>query len=282
MTARRKCKVKGNRESHAGEQRAEQDAANACGPIPYSLTLYTRDNALFVDAFDKEMAMTDPLDYWREYLDPTPFLDDPLWRPGSTLMAVANKLAAVTTMLGTLDADHPDETEIGLGVANMAAAYGLAVLAAFGVVDGDEPVPPILNFKMAQVGVGNLLRHVEFQIDLLRDAVRQEDAQNDTAPAAPSPSSGLVIDRDKFEISYKGKSCELGNTLSFRLLERFSQARGVFLTIKILIDDVWKGKEVSDEAVQRQVSILRDKLKNAGIDGIEFEAQPDVYRMILR
>ncbi len=91
----------------------------------------------------------------------------------------------------------------------------------------------------------------------------------------------MVIDRDRFEISYKENSCALGNTLSFHLLERFSQARGVFLTIKTLIDDVWKGKEVSNEAVQRQISTLRDKLKDAGIDGIKFEAQRDTYRMIL-
>jgi len=225
--------------------------------------------------------MNDPLDLWREYLDPTPFRDNPDVR-SSALMAVADKLAAVANMLGTLHGDDADEREYGLGLAGMAATYGLAALSHFEPLDRDSPVPPPVNLTMAHVGVEKLLATVEFQIELMRDDMRQEDAQHDTAPVAPPTSGGLVIDRAKFEIWYKGKSCTLRNTLSFCLLERFSQARGTFLTIKTLIDDVWKGKNVSNEAVQRQISILRAKLKKAGIDGIELEAQPDVYRMILR
>ena len=43
----------------------------------------------------------------------------------------------------------------------------------------------------------------------------------------------------------------------------------------------WKGKAVSNEAVQRQISTLRTKLKAAGIEGIDFKAEGDTYRMIL-
>ncbi len=135
--------------------------------------------------------MTNRLAIWQCELDPTPFRDNPHVRP-SALMAVADKLKAVANMLGTLDTA---QTEYGLAVANMAAAYGLAALAAFGVVDGEEPVPPILNLQMAHLAMRNLLANVEFQIELLRDRGRQEDAQRNTAPIAPPPSGGLVIDR---------------------------------------------------------------------------------------
>jgi DNA-binding winged helix-turn-helix (wHTH) protein len=95
--------------------------------------------------------------------------------------------------------------------------------------------------------------------------------------------NGLIIDRSKFTVSYKGRSCFLGNSKPFQLLERLSEARGNYLSLGELIQDVWKGKHISNEAVQRQASILRCSLKAAGIEDIVIDgSQPDHYRLILR
>ena len=60
--------------------------------------------------------------------------------------------------------------------------------------------------------------------------------------------------------------------MAFRLIQRFAVARGLYLSLGKLIQDVWFDKEVSDEAVQRQVSTLRAKLRAAGVKGIEFQS----------
>jgi hypothetical protein len=93
---------------------------------------------------------------------------------------------------------------------------------------------------------------------------------------------GLVIDRGRFCVTYKGKCCDLKNTMAFRVIERLAHARGVFLTVKELMCDLWGDKVVSDEAVQRQVSFVRCKLRDAGIEGVVLQTQHDSYRLILR
>ena len=61
--------------------------------------------------------MNDPLGLWWSELDPTSFLNDPLSRPASALIDTADKLQTMTTMVGTLTADHSDERNtVGRGV----------------------------------------------------------------------------------------------------------------------------------------------------------------------
>jgi hypothetical protein len=227
------------------------------------------------------MNATDPLAPWRKALDATPILTYPLRRPGSTLMGVAHRLGAVLNYLSTLDADH---SESGLVVANIAVDYTFSILEFLRLESNDGPMPPIINLEMARLAIANLRATVRGHLEAWQQAAYQDDdepAEPHTTPNNPSSSNKLVVDRSTFTVTYKDKSCFLGNKRAFWLLERCQHARGTFLSIKTLIDDVWKGKEVSDEAVQRQISTLRTTLKTAGIDGIDFEVQGDTYRLIL-
>ena len=94
----------------------------------------------------------------------------------------------------------------------------------------------------------------------------------------------LVIDRDRFTVTYKGKPCFLGNTMAFQVIERLAKAaaRRVFLSLGTLKQDFWAGRDISDEGVQRQISTLRSKLEADGVKGIEFESERKHYRLILR
>jgi DNA-binding response OmpR family regulator len=94
--------------------------------------------------------------------------------------------------------------------------------------------------------------------------------------------NSLIIDRSTFSILYKGKPCDLGNTMAFRLIERLAEDKGIYLDIGTLIRDVWQDKEISEGAVQHQIGTLRKKLRKAGITGIVFQCQPKHYRLILR
>jgi hypothetical protein len=104
-----------------------------------------------------------------------------------------------------------------------------------------------------------------------------------TKSKATTGTNGLVIDRSRFKVSYKGRSCFLGNSKPFQLLERFSKARDTYLNVSVLMHDVWLNNPIQGETVQRHVSILRKKLKKAGIEDIVIDgSQPDHYCLILR
>lgn len=230
--------------------------------------------------------MANSLAYWRHHLDPRPILAHPHVPLASTLMGVADSLGAVLNLLATLSDDRAEEKDFGVAVAGMAVDYTLKVLRHVGLGD-DSPAPPLLNLKMAGIALENLLATVEFYLaewrEGLRDQPHDESAAVPEAPDTPAATpSGLIIDPGTFTVTYKGKPCYLGNTMAFWLIERLGRARGVFLTIRELIQDVWKGKAVSDGAVQHQVSNLRTAFRAAGIEGIEFESQPDCYRLLLR
>ena len=112
------------------------------------------------------------------------------------------------------------------------------------------------------------------ELTTLLDDIRRQDHK--------PKGDGVIIDRCTFSISYKRKTCALGNTMAFRLIERLNNAKGFYVDIDTLIRDVWKNKVVSDGAVQHQIGTLRKKLRKAGIAGIVFECEPKHYRQILR
>lgn len=104
------------------------------------------------------------------------------------------------------------------------------------------------------------------------------------ASSASSASTGpkLVIDRDTFTAWYNGEKCFLGNTIPFKVLVRLNQRPGTFVRIASLIDDVWGDVDTEDATVQRTVSSLRKKLKDAFGEQVTIDGeQQDHYRLIL-
>jgi DNA-binding response OmpR family regulator len=116
------------------------------------------------------------------------------------------------------------------------------------------------------------------------------------ATAAPSTDSTtrrcvdigaveLIVDRDTFSVRYRGLECFLGFTMDFLLLERFQRSRGIYLSIRTLMQDVWPlGKVIDDATVQKTVSNLRKKLKAKELsDKIVIDgSQRGHYRLVLR
>jgi hypothetical protein len=101
------------------------------------------------------------------------------------------------------------------------------------------------------------------------------------APSTPGPNK-LVIDRDTFTVWYGGKPCKLGNTKPFQLIERLNKKPGAYVSVKMLIDDVWRDEETEKATVQKTVSNLRQELKATDITGVEIDgSQPNYYALIL-
>jgi len=227
--------------------------------------------------------MTDPLAIWRNALDPKPILNDPFVRPGSTLMAVENKLTAVQNFLGTLNDDHPEH---GLAVAGMAVDFTFSVLAHLGLEDGGDPTPPITNRDMGRLAVKNLRATVRGHIEAWQRAAENDDDESeaiattqDEAEAAPATQGeaeeapqDLIIDHERFTIRYKGRPCELGNTYAFHLFVRLAEDRGVPVSHHTLAEAVWGDDLTLPATIHKQVSLLGQALRDANIDDVVIDS----------
>lgn len=77
-------------------------------------------------------------------------------------------------------------------------------------------------------------------------------------------SRNFFVDRSRLTVTFRGKSCFLGNTLPFRFLERLAEKPNTFVPHEELLTDVWEGNR-SDAAVRSVVKTLRRKLRDAGL-----------------
>jgi hypothetical protein len=101
--------------------------------------------------------------------------------------------------------------------------------------------------------------------------------------AAAAGGAGVEFDDDLFEARVNGKACPLGNTREYALLKRLARRPGTFVSVNDLRRDVWGDEETEKNTVQRTVSNLRRKLRDAGITGAEIDGkQPGSYRLVLQ
>jgi DNA-binding response OmpR family regulator len=99
----------------------------------------------------------------------------------------------------------------------------------------------------------------------------------DAEPGRPE----FAVDPTRFEARYGAARCFLGNGLEFRLLARLLRARGQFVSVHTLRDDVWGDDHTEKNTIQRTVGNLRRKLRTELSAGIDIEAEPDHYRLAL-
>ena len=106
-------------------------------------------------------------------------------------------------------------------------------------------------------------------------------ALGDREPPLASPSQP-VADRNRFEVRFGNRGCELGNTKEFLLFERLLKARGNYLSVDTLRGDVWGDPHVEKHSIHRVVYNLRRKLKESGIVEIVLDGkQRDHYRLVV-
>jgi DNA-binding response OmpR family regulator len=84
----------------------------------------------------------------------------------------------------------------------------------------------------------------------------------------PPPRNGSarsqITDRANFSVRWGNRTCRLGNTLAFKLLDRLAQRPGLYLHYDKLLSEFWDC-HTSPEAVRSTVKILRRKLRAAGM-----------------
>jgi hypothetical protein len=146
-----------------------------------------------------------------------------------------------------------------------AALAGVVRRESEGIVEWCHPLNCLLSVLCGRAG-------------RQRAALQPSDAAAAPAEETPRP---LVLDEETFEAHYGKAACFLGNTMEFHVLARLIRSTGRFVAVNSLRDDVWPHGEAEKNTIQRTVSNLRRRLREAGIDVIIDGSQKDYYRLIL-
>jgi DNA-binding response OmpR family regulator len=125
-----------------------------------------------------------------------------------------------------------------------------------------------------QRGLRNLVETFVTQLGLLENTytlLSQELALDPLNPFEPFSKSlqfgrsrRFVVDQSSLSVKYRGRSCFLGNTLTFRFIARLAERPNAYVSHDELLVDVWEGNR-SDAAIRSVVKMLRRKLRSAGL-----------------
>jgi len=68
--------------------------------------------------------------------------------------------------------------------------------------------------------------------------------------------------------------------MEWRLLQRLNLRPGLFVSVQALREQVWQDEHTEKYTIQRTVSNLRRKLRDAGMEGVEIDGkEKDHYRL---
>jgi DNA-binding response OmpR family regulator len=99
--------------------------------------------------------------------------------------------------------------------------------------------------------------------ELSLDPASYSQAHSGRQPAQTTQPD-VTVDPATLTVSFRGKSCFLGNSLPFRLLRRLARRPDTYVTYEELLSDVWEGSR-SEDAVRSVVKTLRKRLRVAGM-----------------
>jgi DNA-binding response OmpR family regulator len=93
----------------------------------------------------------------------------------------------------------------------------------------------------------------------------------------------LVLNDEQFEARYAGKTCILGYNYEYLLLAWLNRRPDTYVSVNALREDVWRCAMTEKNTIQRTVSNLRRRLREAGLAGVIIDGtQPGHYRLVLR
>lgn len=132
--------------------------------------------------------------------------------------------------------------------------------------------------NLAQTYAAELM---EQTLKLLDDAFAIEQfTKLQARPKPQTPKGGiqqLLIEPTLLSVTFRGKTCFLGNTLPFKLLSRLAQRPNAYVRYEDLLSEVWQ-RIVSDSAVRTVAKNLRNLLRQAGLAEIAEAIDGSVYR----
>ncbi len=74
------------------------------------------------------------------------------------------------------------------------------------------------------------------------------------------------VDHSTLSVLWDGRTCQLGYTVLFKLVDRLSRRPNQFVTFDQLLRDVWDGGLRSPDTIRSAVRNLRQRLSDAGMN----------------
>ena len=92
---------------------------------------------------------------------------------------------------------------------------------------------------------------------------RHSSAQSNPVRSPSAPIADVLT----FSVEWRGRNCDLGPTLTFKLFRRLAQSPNRYLSCETILHLVW-GEKKSFAAVKSIVKELRRKLRDAGMNDL--------------
>jgi DNA-binding response OmpR family regulator len=82
------------------------------------------------------------------------------------------------------------------------------------------------------------------------------------------PARPLIIDEATFSVHWANRTCYLGNTKPFRLMERLARRPNHLVLCDVLLEELWDQYSRSREVLRAAAKMLRRKLVAAGMEDL--------------
>lgn len=202
---------------------------------------------------------TDPLTSWKNKFDQI-FLTP--WSPfKSTILDLIEIVDDAKAYVETLENIDHKQKKLGIKITELAIDYFDKTLVYFKkefdyLTETQVPTPQ--NLPQAFL----ILKNMSAKLTLI---------YNNSFHKAPVLQDELEIDEGEFSISFKGLTCNLGNTIQFKIFCCLNKQLGKNVPINDLMNAVW-GQDTERNTINKQISLLRkslSKIKDVVIESNE-------------
>lgn len=102
------------------------------------------------------------------------------------------------------------------------------------------------------------------RLDELSDIVEEVTSGAAWPAQVTVRASMLQLDRTTFSVHWEGRSCSLGHSTAFRLLERLARCPNEYVSVDRLLDELWSGPR-SYSTLRSTVCRLKSRLRRSGM-----------------
>lgn len=203
---------------------------------------------------------TAPLTSWKIKFDQLTLAP---WSPfKSTLLDLIEKVDEALAYVKTLENIDQNQKELGIKIAELAVVNIEKTLKHFEkeldyLTEAQVPTPQ--NIPQACL----ILKTMLAKLILI---------YNNSFHKAPVLQDELEIDEEEFSISFKGLTCNLGNTIKFKIFCYLNKQLGKNVPINDLMNAVWDDRHIERNTINKQISLLRkilSKIKDVVIESNE-------------
>jgi hypothetical protein len=188
----------------------------------------------------------DPLKVWRDMFNP---ILAP-WSPfKSSILDLIGNVDEAKAYVETLENTDHNQKELGIKITELAIIHIERTLKYFEnefdyLIETQIPIPQ--NLPQACL----ILKNMSAKLTLI---------YNNSFHKAPVLQDELEIDEGEFSISFKGLTCNLGNTIRFKIFCCLNKQLGKNVPINDLMNAVWD-QDTERNTINKQISLLRKSL----------------------